>query len=144
MYALKRLQVRIINTKPLYSVGDTIEFRVDLYDGRGAIRTAGGDEVRMWLKSPTEDNSVSVRVVDFNNGSYLGSTELKWPGVTLVRVSLTYPREFRRLAVELRHTLHTLRWVTGTYVKGQVSEVSFCDRLCHGRPFCGAGARTGW
>ena len=81
--------------------------------------------VRMWLKSDVGNNSVTMRVVDLNNGSYLGLTELKWPGLTLVQVSLTYPREFLRLAVELRHTLHTVRWVTHTFVgRGGVSEVS--------------------
>ena len=106
-------------------MGDTVQLRVDLYDRRGVIRTAGGDEVRMWLKSPDGRSAVPVRVTDLHNGSYSGVTELKFPGETLVRVSLTYPREYLRLLVELRHTLHTTRWVTGIFTNNHgTTEVS--------------------
>ena len=118
-------QVMIIGPRSDYKVGDRIQFRVDLYDGRGVIRTTGGDEVRMWLRSTERNNSVPARVYDLHNGSYLGVTELKWPGVTLVNVALTYPREFLRVLVELRHTLHSLHWVTGIFINSQgVREVS--------------------
>ena len=70
-------QVMIIGPRSDYKVGDRIQFRVDLYNGRGVIRTTGGDEVRMWLKSAERNNSVPVRVYDLHNGSYLGVTELK-------------------------------------------------------------------
>ena len=113
-------QVQIINRRRSYKVGDWIQFRVDLYDPRGHARTAGGDEIRMWLKSaPKGENSVPVRVLDLHNGSYSGVTELKWPGATLVRVALTYPREFLRVLLELRHRLHSLRWVTGIFENDQ-------------------------
>ena len=126
-HVFSNFQVRIIGQKSGYKVGDRIQFRVDLYDGRGVIRTGGGDEVRMWLISADKQNSIPARVYDHHNGSYSGVTVLKWPGVTLVRVALTYPREFLRLLVVLRHTLHSLHWVTGIFVSRQgTKEVSNC------------------
>ena len=73
---------------------------------RGVIRTGGGDEVRMWLISADEQNSIPARVYDKHNGSYSLVTVLKWPGVTLVRV-------------ELRHTLYSLRWILGVFIYRQ-------------------------
>ncbi|KAK7093220.1 hypothetical protein V1264_007012 [Littorina saxatilis] len=119
-------RVSILGQQLQYNVGDTIQFRVDLFDSRGWIRPAGGDEIRMWLKSDRGDNSVPVQVLDLGNGSYYGVTELKWPGVTLVHVALTYPREFLRVLVELRHALHSLHWVTGIFQNKDISEDTIC------------------
>jgi hypothetical protein len=56
-----------------------------------------------------------MRVLDLGNGSYTGVTELKWEGVTLVHVSLTYPHELLRALVEFRHKYHSLKFVTGIF-----------------------------
>ncbi|KAK7480114.1 hypothetical protein BaRGS_00028674, partial [Batillaria attramentaria] len=112
-----------------FRVGDRIQIRVDLYDSAGRRRTAGGDEVRIWLTSPVsvEMTSVAAKVTDMRNGSYLGETTLKWQGLTLVRVSLTYAREFLRILVELRHTVHSMRWITGIFQNGRgATETTVC------------------
>ncbi|KAK7503115.1 hypothetical protein BaRGS_00005741 [Batillaria attramentaria] len=100
----------------VHKVGDKIQFRVDLYDLRGKAREGGGDEVRAWLTTPLLPNTaVAAHVTDLGNGSYVAETILKWTGLTLVRVALTYPREFLRALVELRHELHTTRWITAIF-----------------------------
>lgn len=119
------LKVKVITRGQGYSVGDRIQVRVDLYDGGGRIRSTGGDEVRVWLTSSRTSSRTSsssqksrvmaAEVTDLQNGSYVGETTLQWPGVTFVRASLTYPREFLRVLVELRHTLHSMRWVKAVF-----------------------------
>ena len=69
----------------------------------------------MWLKSGDGKSSVVATVTDLNNGSYVGETVLKWPGVTLVRASLTYPVEYLRTLTEMLHTVHSLRWITDIF-----------------------------
>ena len=66
-HVFSNFQVRIIGKKSGYKVGDRIQFRVDLYDGRGVIRTGGGDEVRMGLISADEQNSIPARVYDHHS-----------------------------------------------------------------------------
>ena len=91
-------------------MGDRVQFRADLYDGYGKMRTSGCDEVRMRLTSPTARTSVAAEVTDMRNGSYLGTTFLQWQGATYVKVYLTYPREFLRQAVRIRLTALATRW----------------------------------
>ncbi|KAK7469455.1 hypothetical protein BaRGS_00036521, partial [Batillaria attramentaria] len=116
-------KVKVIFPQDEYRVGDTLHLRADLYDGSGRIRTTGGDEVRIWLTSQKGSRrpkpyAVAADVTDMRNGSYIGKTTLQWPGVTYMRVSLTYPREFLRLLVVLRHTLHSMRWVKAIFSDG--------------------------
>ena len=65
---------------------------------------------------------MAAAVSDLNNGSYVGEALLKWPGVTLVRVSLTYPVEYLRTLTEMFHTVHTLRWITDIFDDGKGSQ----------------------
>ena len=78
--------------------------------------------MRLWLKSADGKSSVAAAVSDLNNGSYVGEALLKWPGVTLVRVSLTYPVEYLRALTEMFHTVHTLRWITDIFDDGKGSQ----------------------
>nr|KAG5711069.1 hypothetical protein BaRGS_013803 [Batillaria attramentaria] len=132
----------------VHKVGDKIQFRVDLYDLRGKAREGGGDEVRAWLTTPLLPNTaVAAHVTDLGNGSYVAETILKWTGLTLVRVALTYPREFLRALVELRHELHTTRWITAIFNNRNGSQeapwlnatLTFAP---HARPF-NVGAKQG-
>ena len=65
---------------------------------------------------------MAAAVSDLNNGSYVGEALLKWPGVTLVRVSLTYPVEYLRALTEMFHTVHSLRWITDIFDDGKGSQ----------------------
>ena len=78
--------------------------------------------MRVWLKSADGKSSVVAVVSDLNNGSYVAEALLKWPGVTLVRVSLTYPVEYLRALTEMFHTVHTLRWITDIFDDGKGSQ----------------------
>ncbi|XP_070209468.1 NXPE family member 2-like isoform X2 [Littorina saxatilis] len=106
----KKSKVHILFPKGDYKAGDTIQFRVDLYDGYGRRRTSGGDEIRMRVTSPTGTASLAVQVQDLRNGSYLGTTFLQWKGTSIVKVYLTYPREFLREAARWRLTVHATFW----------------------------------
>lgn len=123
-------KVWIVRPQTEFRIGDRLLVRADLFDGRGRIRTEGGDEVRMWLTSPTAGSnvtSVAATVVDMRNGSYVGETTLQWAGPTHVRVSLTYAREFLRALVVLRHTVHSMRWITATFDDGRgARETTVC------------------
>ena len=119
-------QVFLLTDPQHLMVGDKVQIRADLYDGYGRRRTEGGDEVRMWLRTPEGQpmSSVAAHVTDLQNGSYVGETVLKWPGDALVHVSLKYPREVLRLMVWLRLTLLSLRWQKAIFQNEKgVSEV---------------------
>ncbi|KAL8597085.1 hypothetical protein ACOMHN_057574 [Nucella lapillus] len=108
----RRSKIRLLTPADQILVGSTIRFRIDLYTSCGQPRFLGGDIVRAWLKQTSGDktSSVAAKVNDLHNGSYVGESLLLWPGVTLVRVSLTYAREFLRMSVEMYHSLHSMRW----------------------------------
>ena len=118
-------KVQLVSPRDFYQVGDRILLRVDLYDQRGNIRTEGGDEVRIWLKDPEQGHSTAAEVTDLGNGSYTGEATLKWTGLTHVRASLAYSREFLRMVIELRHGVLSTRWIIAKFInkQGNVSEV---------------------
>ncbi|XP_070175867.1 uncharacterized protein [Littorina saxatilis] len=119
--------VRIISPRDRYTVGDTVQIRLDLYTGYGTPRHSGGDDVRIWLKSASGNSSAVAKVTDLNNGSYLADAVLKWPGVTLVRVSLTHPQEYLRELSYLFHTIHSLRWITDVFTNDDgITEKTLC------------------
>ena len=64
--------------------------------------------MRVWLKSADGKSSVVAAVSDLNNGSYVAEALLKWPGVTLLRVSLAHPVEYLRTLTEMLHTVRAL------------------------------------
>ena len=106
--------------------------------------------MRLWLKSADGKSSVAAAVSDLNNGSYVGEALLKWPGVTLVRVSLTYPVEYLRALTEMFHTVHTLRWITDIFDDGKGSQevglagtgiAQFLERRTHDRKVAGSNPR---
>ncbi|KAK7094530.1 NXPE family member 1-like [Littorina saxatilis] len=119
--------VRIISPRDRYTVGDTVQIRLDLYTGYGTPRHSGGDDVRIWLKSASGNSSAVAKVTDLNNGSYLADAVLKWPGVTLVRVSLTHPQEYLRELSKLFHTIHSLQWITDVFTNDDgITEKTLC------------------
>ncbi|XP_070175907.1 NXPE family member 2-like [Littorina saxatilis] len=122
--------VHIINPHDRYIVGDTVQLFVDLYTGYGTRRHWGGDDVRLWLKSAKGNSSMAVKVTDLNNGSYVGYAVLKWPGITLVRVSLAHPQEYLRGLAEMLHTIGNLRWSVDTFNNTQrTKEKTLCSPL---------------
>ncbi|XP_076472600.1 NXPE family member 3-like [Babylonia areolata] len=118
----RRSQVLLLTPPDRISVGGSVQFRVDLYNGCGQPRFTGGDDIRAWVKGQDGNSSVAAEVKDLGNGSYVGVTVLPWAGTSLVRVSLTYAQEFLRMSVELYHRLHSMRWTTETMAFSGVKE----------------------
>ncbi|GFN84668.1 nxpe family member 3 [Plakobranchus ocellatus] len=132
---LRLSTIKVQDAKESYvscDVGQRLIGRVDLKDGYGKPRQEGLDEVRAWLvDSVHRDRSAVAQVTDYRNGSYgLGITCL-WPGShAMLRVSVSYPREYLRAVIQQVNSGAT-RFTGGLFKSDKgFEEVT----LCHPTP----------
>ncbi|XP_050407358.1 uncharacterized protein LOC126822478 isoform X2 [Patella vulgata] len=149
-----KLQLVAPNAKNIYSLGDVINVRVDLYNSFGDVMTRGGDDVRAWMVGGQEGNKrVSGEVNDLKNGSYEVSFQTWWGGQNKIHVALSHEREllathfrWRRqfFSLFLHRAVHKYQNKTIYTICGEYPELpnqnSICDftKANGGLPwFCG-------
>ncbi|XP_054751905.2 NXPE family member 3-like [Lytechinus pictus] len=87
-----------------YQVGDTVEIRIDAYNGMGYPQTAGGDFWFVTVASIDGYFRSAARLVDHQNGSYSAYFLAPRPGRLNLQVILGYPSD-------------TVRWLSEVYMK---------------------------
>ncbi|RUS83838.1 hypothetical protein EGW08_008379 [Elysia chlorotica] len=130
-------RVIVLGASEVYSVGDSLHVRVDVYDGRGRPLQRGGDQVRLWAVDPAQQASLATEVTDLRNGSYLASVPLLWAGQVHIKASLTYNREVLRAISFVKAAVRTTKFLAA----GFFSDLGNAATLCATYPLVPGGYR---
>ncbi|XP_059175210.1 NXPE family member 4-like [Physella acuta] len=126
---LKLSKVTVENTRQgvvRCKILETIHGRLDVVDGYGRQRTKGDDVVRVWMKGGNNsDYAVVGNVTDLQNGSYTFAVKCLWNGTSLIKVAISYPREFMRVVIH-QIQVGVARYMSGTFIKENLKEDTVC------------------
>jgi len=109
-----------------FRMGDTVQFRITLKDGRGQRRPLGGDSVRLWLETEELQAALAADVVDNKDGSYLATAPLPWTAHVRVKATVAHSRELFRTNLYIQRLYKTAHWFSGNFVSPKVSEATPC------------------
>ncbi|XP_073463991.1 NXPE family member 1-like isoform X2 [Aquarana catesbeiana] len=84
---------KIMNYKPNYCVGDTLNVQVEMFNYLGRRKTYGGDFLKARIFSPNLEAGASGRIEDCNNGTYNIYFTLFWEGKIQISILLMHPSE---------------------------------------------------
>ncbi|XP_068118208.1 NXPE family member 1-like [Hyperolius riggenbachi] len=89
----KNSTATILNYRTKYCVGDTLTFRVEMFNYLGERKSYGGDFLRARIFSPELRAAASGRIEDLHNGSYDVHFTLFWKGRVQISILLMHPSE---------------------------------------------------
>lgn len=119
-------KVFLANPRERYCVGEDFVIQVDMYDYLNNRKTYGGDFIRPRLFSLMPGASVSGKVEDMNNGSYLIHFPLYWAGQIKVSILLWHPSEGIAALWRSRHSSLGVLGFQGRYVHLGQQAISPC------------------
>ncbi|XP_012935875.1 uncharacterized protein LOC101861110 [Aplysia californica] len=114
-------------TEGPFFVGDTVQFRITVKDGRGQRRPLGGDSVRLWLETADLKAAIAADVTDNKDGSYLATAPLPWKGSVRVKATVAHTRELFRTSLYIQRIYKTTHWITGSFFSRDASEATPCS-----------------
>ncbi|KAM9312122.1 NXPE family member 3-like [Gastrophryne carolinensis] len=83
----------LLSPRNTYRVGETLQVVITARDHTGSTKAYGGDFFQAKLHSPALKAGVTGRVEDYNNGTYLTTFLLLWPGEAQVHIRLIHSSE---------------------------------------------------
>ncbi|XP_035687623.1 NXPE family member 2-like [Branchiostoma floridae] len=102
--------ISVVNPQPVYQVGQQLLIKIVARDSKGRAKSYGGDFLRTKLYSTAPVKaSTTGRVTDFQNGTYIASFVLSWPGKLSVSVQLIHSSEAVQVLKRIRDTEQTRR-----------------------------------
>ncbi|CAG5127175.1 unnamed protein product, partial [Candidula unifasciata] len=113
--------ISLLGSNQIFFVGDTVSLVIKMFDKAGRPRLKGGDRIKVWLKDMQFKRSISTKITDFNNGTYLATTILPWAGNIRVMATLRQPREFFRALAYVHRAIKTTFVYAGSYVNSKVN-----------------------
>ncbi|OWF54114.1 NXPE family member 3-like [Mizuhopecten yessoensis] len=119
--------VSIRNNKSDVIIGDDIKVDIVLYNGRGERSTQGGDMLRVWLREPSLNASVSGYVVDHDDGSYTGIVKAMWAGSPELMFSIGNTKEHVGIYMNLAHKYGLITFLKAGFEKQTVRESTLCS-----------------
>lgn len=70
--------------------------------------------------------AAALHVTDMQNGSYVSSFPVLWPGRTVVNASIIFSRDQQHLMLKTLLRLKNPQPLTGVFVRGRVQQATFC------------------
>ena len=122
-------EVTLLRSNTNFLPGEEIQIRVDMRNGKGEMFHRGGDDIRVWFFNDSKTRRVAAHVRDLNNGSYLGTGDIPWPGSFNVGVTLAHSSAFIRLMIQIHLQLKATSGSSGMFrsPKDGVDEATMCS-----------------
>ncbi|XP_053397036.1 NXPE family member 3-like isoform X2 [Mercenaria mercenaria] len=117
--------VKIYEDKLVY-VGDTILFKVFLFDGYGKLKSVGGDHLRARLFNDSIKAYTNGHITDHKNGTYTVQVDALWSGAAHLEVELLFTREVIAAMLRLRRDWH-FRDARAIFTRFNISESTQCS-----------------
>ncbi|XP_013079829.2 NXPE family member 4-like isoform X1 [Biomphalaria glabrata] len=119
--------VLMLNPSRTLTLSEMIQLQIDVKDGRGVPKGFGGDEIRVWFQDKfMSGTSMSAKIEDLGNGTYIASAPASWIGTLRVHVAVTYSREYLRALVYLQLVLKSFRHIGALFKNEKASELTPC------------------
>ncbi|XP_078578015.1 NXPE family member 1-like [Branchiostoma floridae x Branchiostoma japonicum] len=114
----EEMSIHVVDSKPVYQVGDTLVVKINARDANGQKKTYGGDFLlaKLCTKSPVKACSAG-RITDRGNGVYIARFFLSYPGSLAISVRLGHSSE----------TVEVLRRIRDSFLDRRVTKCSFVD-----------------
>ncbi|BFZ13165.1 hypothetical protein BsWGS_16204 [Bradybaena similaris] len=125
----KHSTISLHGSNTTFIVGDAVTLVIKMVDTKGRPRLKGGDRIKVWLKDVKSGHSISTKITDFNNGTYLATTVLPWAGTVRVMATLRQPREFFRALAYVHRALKSTLPFFGAYKNAKASEGVACSPI---------------
>ncbi|WAR16302.1 NXPE3-like protein [Mya arenaria] len=123
----------ILDRKEVYTLGDIIKVKIELYDHAGIRKSSGGEVVKVILTGSDLTNTAATGyVIDNGNGSYTAEIEALWAGKSKLSASLVYSRQaiaalYRmRREIQIQHMILSTRVIQATFSSRTYQETTDC------------------
>ncbi|XP_075715675.1 NXPE family member 3-like [Rhinoderma darwinii] len=126
----------LLRPRKVYRIGEKLEVIITARDHNGQPKQYGGDYFRPKLHSPALKAGVTGRVKDYNNGSYLITFLLSWPGEAQVLIRLIHSSEAVDILKKKREDSPGKVFFNGYFQFNGSSEVMECNLKVLGNDVC--------
>ncbi|XP_075131838.1 NXPE family member 3-like [Leptodactylus fuscus] len=126
----------LLNPRKIYRIGENVEVIITARDHNGQTKKYGGDFFRAKLHSPALKAGVTGQVKDYNNGSYLVTFLLPWPGQAQVQIRLIHSSEAVDVLKRKREDSPGKVTFNGYFQFNGTSEVMECNLELPGHDVC--------
>ncbi|XP_077117806.1 NXPE family member 3-like [Ranitomeya variabilis] len=117
----------LLSPREVYRVGEKLEVTITARDHNGQQKKYGGDFFRAKLHSPALKAGVTGQVKDYNNGSYLATLLLPWPGEARVQIRLIHSSEAVDVLKRKRESHPEKVFFLGYFELNGTSEIMECN-----------------
>ncbi|XP_075060983.1 NXPE family member 3-like [Mixophyes fleayi] len=126
----------LLNARDTYRIGETLEVVITARDHKGRPKEYGGDFFQAKLYSLTLKAGVTGHVKDHNNGSYLATLLLPWPGQAEVHIRLIHSSEAVDILKKKRESHPEKVYFYGYFKYNGSSEMLECNLELEGKDVC--------
>ncbi|XP_018413237.1 PREDICTED: NXPE family member 3-like [Nanorana parkeri] len=132
----RKSEYHLWNPRDTYRVGETVQVVITARDHNGHLKGYGGDFFRVKLHNPALKAGVAGQVKDYNNGSYLATFLLPWPGEAQIHITLVHSSEAVDILKTKRENYPEKLYFNGYFNFNGSSEVVECNLEIKGKDVC--------
>ncbi|XP_073510554.1 NXPE family member 3-like [Phyllobates terribilis] len=126
----------LLSPREVYRIGEKLEVIITARDHNGQPKLYGGDYFRAKLHSPALKAGVTGQVKDYNNGSYLATLLLPWPGEAQVQIRLIHSSEAVDVLKRKRESHPEKVYFNGYFELNGTREITECNLEVSGKDVC--------